>query len=126
MNLVSHLQYRKEFACWEFDVRSAKNCIVLYHDRKYRGKKVRLLNCNKIKAHTFNEFVNHISQRIDIVKPFCVDLKHITFKDYSYVADLMSQFDFKLLMHKTRLPKYNRIIEDAKSRGIKVGFYGKN
>jgi len=123
---VKPLENHACFTCWEFDINRAKGGLVVFHDTKYKGKKVKRVHLSKLGAPRLGEFVDGMPA-LNPVKPLCFDVKEIKESDFTYVLAQAEKVSKKvpvrfLISHK-RKSKYGKLMQLISSKGFPIGHY---
>jgi hypothetical protein len=123
---IQHLQDKSCFHAWEFDVNSTEDKMVIFHDTKYKGRKVRYLSHADVPAKTIGDFYEEF-KKLKITKPIYMDLKRIKKSDYKKLHKYALKFQkltprFQFLMSRKRQQVYG-VDDYLKAKGWKVGSY---
>lgn len=120
------------FKRWEFDVNSAKNCILVRHDYFYFNSKgdkglVRRNKCNRFKNIELNEFVDRMIIELDPTARVSIDLKEVSEKHWLDVivqAEKLQEAGIKVNFqgNNSRKKKYAKLEQMINDAGFKVSW----
>jgi len=114
------------FKIVEFDIVSAKDDIVLNHDKTYKGKVVSKNNSYDLGLDLLRDLLFEIeASKID--KKIFFDFKHVNETHQKEILSLAivlsSNFRVFFITHEERKTRYKEIFQDAIENGLGIGYY---